>query len=964
MATLKGARRVSRGHKQGDEENSVPMIAVDVEKLPVFDDAMVNLCNSEQWTLMLEKIQANTTSKLHEKGYERYSELTSLEQAAFVEREINEMQQRSDPVLSSFGTRLSKEVDDELLRMINDLSTTAGVHPSNAEFLSDVCAKSIQAILKTSPPEFATAAKLFLNRSLPTSQRRFIWYSSLDIANIAPDPSAGGRLAPSLDVILTRRVHEVLDSWFPEISSRSAAGQAKTAIANFMRSHGVPLPYSDKSYESTDRLLFILVPVVRALQRERDRELILTYAPDGDVAKIDRNVLDRVMTAMLGPRHLNQLAVTTGGTGLVTKSPCLAYTVSLLNKTDEDVWYHLQQLTTGGGKEEPVLPPITENLEGSEFGSSVSGLESIGGDDGGDAAPVADLLNLSSYRTFESFLNNLLLRGLSGLLPPNTLSYVWDQCFITSFNTMLPVMLTALVMGAAEEMTRLRQVKSAIDSFMTYCKTIDEHGLQLLASQHCKSELMNMFDIEGNYVLGMNQDGVLQAIYRRLMPAGDFVDPEEEKKKKEEEELRLKEEEERLERKAAKEKSKLDKQERKSRRASMREGRRMSQMVAMHKKKEAPAMSEVSELSDDGSNQGDAPKKPSEISAGLEGGGTVDDDDSDGSKDSMTPVQKRMKKLTTFGRIMGSFRAKNKAKAIEEDPDEDEGAWTSAGDAIKKPDAGRRSSIANFFAMSPRTQKTVVDKSDGMEGAPLNTPRKEHFGELMEDEFDEMSPRTQKVSMDAVEGVEAPVTEERKEQFVQSLHDWQGPPPTAAETPLNKSSSQTSIGSNGGQGQEQGPSHVGAARPWPDTVMPQANAGEPSPSAPTNAPPNNPASTLSEGLQAGQGDLNRKSIDKFADLLAEAKSAEKLLESASGTLVEAKSHEKVLLEDVNKSNEKLETIPDHAVEPAEKLETGVDQVKSTEKLETGVDQVKSTDKLVTADQEKELAELKSLLEEN
>lgn len=502
-----------------------------------FDNALDSLCQSSSWSRMLETIQRNTSKRLKEKGYGRYSELTAAEQASFVEREFYEMQQANEPVLQSFGTRLNKAVDDELLRLLYKSNAGEVSHISNVEYLSSICSSSIQSILKSSPPEFATAAKLFLNRSLPPTQRQHVWYASLDLPSVVLDTASYGRLAPSLDVILSRRCYEVLDSYFPDYSTRSMAAACKTAIANFMRAHNVQLPYTSKNFETTDRLLFVLIPVVHALQVGGDRGLALTYRPVEGQAP-DPRVVDRLLATIMGPRHLDQIKFKESGApaGMVTKSLTMSYCMKILDRIDADYLFHLMELEPLNPIDEKrqALARREEEMALAENGGTVVDSADVGDDDGDDdgdrrakrskEATNMDLLDLKSFRKFEGFVNAMLLRGLSGLVSEKTLLFVWDQCFITSFSRMLPVVLAALVMGAQDEIMRLKSLRSAIDSFLTYCQSVDGENLQYLLTVHCKADLMDLFDIEGNYALGLSQDGVLQAIYRKLMP----VDADEE----------------------------------------------------------------------------------------------------------------------------------------------------------------------------------------------------------------------------------------------------------------------------------------------------------------------------------------------------------------------------------------------------------------------------------------------------
>ena len=316
------------------------------DNFSTFSAAISEACDSESWHSLLTAIQKLSATELKEQGYNRYSDLSREQQIAFVEKTFFDMQQSRHHKLLSFNVRLNKAVDEELLKIISNESisrsslnknnkennnfnnnsnnsTDTNVkneytrtnnnniikHESDVDYLTKYCSQSIHEILETSSPEFSSAAKLFLNRSLPVSERPFIWYSCLDITNV-PVISKGttGRLAYSLDQTLSRRCLEILDTYFVKDSSRSNAALVKTAVATFLRNHDIPLPYNDQGYDNTDRLVFILVPLVRALRtnntnndnnnvNNNETELKLLWSPTKN-GKTDPQTLDKALASM------------------------------------------------------------------------------------------------------------------------------------------------------------------------------------------------------------------------------------------------------------------------------------------------------------------------------------------------------------------------------------------------------------------------------------------------------------------------------------------------------------------------------------------------------------------------------------------------------------------------------------------------------------------------------------------
>ena len=76
--------------------------------------------------------------------------------------------------------------------------------------------------------------------------------------------------------------------------------------------------------------------------------------------------------------------------------------------------------------------------------------------------------------------------------------------------------------GAGDELLTLKQLSSAIDTFVSYCAEVSVDLLQKLLTRYGNQELNELFEIQGSYVLGTNESGVLQAIYPKLLSLDSF----------------------------------------------------------------------------------------------------------------------------------------------------------------------------------------------------------------------------------------------------------------------------------------------------------------------------------------------------------------------------------------------------------------------------------------------------------
>ena len=114
------------------------------------------------------------------------------------------------------------------------------------------------------------------------------------------------------------------------------------------------------------------------------------------------------------------------------------------------------------------------------------------------------------FSTFVQFVDIQLMRGLSSLLVIDVTLFVWDQCIISGFYTMLPLCISALLLGCEKEVIGLKSLKDVIETFISYCRNVTVLHLQQLLSKHCERDLLNIYANQGTYRLRKDNDNVLQ----------------------------------------------------------------------------------------------------------------------------------------------------------------------------------------------------------------------------------------------------------------------------------------------------------------------------------------------------------------------------------------------------------------------------------------------------------------------
>ncbi len=408
----------------------------------LLDRAIDSACTGRQWEELLDEM-TNCSRKYITKltgKTSRISQLNEEEQAAVVESIFEDMIVKgSGTPLQYFMRHMNDALDEELYRYLQEKETEARklkskeeaedsksgdgnkegapkrplnwnkinaiVHtstttsmPANTTTLMNVSAATVIDALTSSPPQLSSTLKLFINKPIPVVLRSHIWDFSLrtvDIEKNNPNLSLSvSKLAPAVDTMISQRCHTILDSNYIEISSRQLAALIKDIIIMFMKLQGIVIPHREEDFTPIDTLFAVILPLIVVYGNiSKTNKYTEKIEIAGSVDAFDAFIFKKLL-ALADPKYIG----ISNGRNLITTSPVLPYTLELLNQYDSRL---------------------------------ASKLKSFKPTD-------------RSYRhtTFDSFINELLIRGLSGLLSMDTLVFVWDQGFITNFNIMLPMVLT------------------------------------------------------------------------------------------------------------------------------------------------------------------------------------------------------------------------------------------------------------------------------------------------------------------------------------------------------------------------------------------------------------------------------------------------------------------------------------------------------------------------------------------
>ena len=412
----------------------------------LLDRAIDSACTGRQWEELLDEMtncSRQYITKLTGKT-SRISQLNEEEQAAVVESIFEDMIVKgSGTPLQYFMRHMNDALDEELYRYLQEkeiearklkskeaedrksgdgdkeeiprrpfnskgnnlVQSSTTTMPANTTTLMNISAATVIDALISSPPQLSSTIKLFINKPIPAVLRSHIWDFSLrtvDIEKSNPNLSLSvSKLAPAVDTMLSQRCHTILDSSYIEISSRQLAALIKDIIIMFMKLQGIVIPHREEDFAPIDTLFAVILPLVVVygnISKTNKYTEKIEVAGSSDAFDV---FIFKKLLALADPKYIGM----SNGRNLITTSPVLPYTLELLNQYDSR------------------LASKLKSFKPSEHGYR--------------------------YPTFDSLINEVLIRGLSGLFSIDTLVFVWDQGFITNFNVMLPMVPTSALLSSS-----------------------------------------------------------------------------------------------------------------------------------------------------------------------------------------------------------------------------------------------------------------------------------------------------------------------------------------------------------------------------------------------------------------------------------------------------------------------------------------------------------------------------------
>lgn len=589
--------------------------------------ALTQACRDENWIPLCDilhgeikqQLEGNLVSK-------RFSELTETEQASLVEHHYRELCSRGNKDhLDPFIGVMNRAVDEQLLHIIlkkslNKEAVQKSGYGSNSmtgdskkdkeenqamieskreevanettlEFLMGEISDAVIELLEKSAPALRNTLTMFLNRPLPNQIRVYIWSKSLRLdQQRLEDGSAlfAGRLAPSVDLILSRRCHALLDTSFSVVSSRANASFVKTIVTNFMRLTGMKVPdTASDNFEDMEHIVYLLIPLLVILRSNMyellttkvkgntvteaaattnaDNEDVPTGHPllghdprvapgtieffednyttnlDAKISTTKRiNIMENALYSLLEPRFLGLVELAEIGkktkrrkgeeADAEAKADIVASTLYSSNSKDKK---KNEESITGTFKFVQRAPGMDQavtllSAKSPKLAKMLLSLERYGGQDGTEAdlgygatAPPGKIREheityfvLSQSTTWREFMNEMLLRGLSGLLNLEVTLFIWDQGFVTDFGAMLPCALIALIVGAGPEIGSLVSYRNVVETFISFCRTVDVEQMQRLLVEHCENEMKEFGQMEG--ASSSRDDGVMTENFRKI----------------------------------------------------------------------------------------------------------------------------------------------------------------------------------------------------------------------------------------------------------------------------------------------------------------------------------------------------------------------------------------------------------------------------------------------------------------
>ncbi len=607
--------------------------------------ALNQACTDKNWLPLCDilhgkikhQLEGNLVSK-------RFSELTDVEQASLVEHHYRQLQIRGNKEhLDPFLDVLNRAVDEELLSVIlkkslnkealerrgflksegdtrkkkeEEDSSNAVIEEAKLEreleglrsqttleYLMGEISGAVIEMLERSEPALQNTLSMFLNRPLPTQLRLYVWSKSLRLDHQRLEDGTSlfaGRMAPSIDLLLSRRCHALLDVSFPVVSSRANASFVKAIVSNFMRLTGMKVPdTASDNFDDLENLIYLMIPLL-VLLRSNVHDLVKTGAGDqaaeggntegggvaggggssggtdpgggllghelpsgvqpGSVeffednyttnigAKINAtkriNMMENALYSLLEPRYLGLMELVSsdstrkvnakkrrpgdaeeeenasasdklfsaggkatadrvsGTFSFTQKAPGMGQAVTLLSAKDDLLAKLLTRLEMHGG--------------GGAGEENDGGYGALSGGKGAGRVQEHKIKYylLSQSTNWTDFMNEMLLRGLSGLLNLEVTLFVWDQGFVTDFGAILPLTLVSLILGAGPEIRSLVSYKNAVETFISYCRSVTVEQLEALLMEHCGNEMHELVRVSPS--TADRDDLVMQDTFRHI----------------------------------------------------------------------------------------------------------------------------------------------------------------------------------------------------------------------------------------------------------------------------------------------------------------------------------------------------------------------------------------------------------------------------------------------------------------
>ena len=490
-------------------------------------NAIESTCQGNDWNKLLEELYNNTNIQLKNMNYnKRFTELTEKEQSILMESQYQKMCDEESSRLSLLDFNFSKAIDNELVKLLKRINNVEHEARNNADNtvnsnntainndannnnektepvtknrLLEVTLNAVIEAFDNSPPEFAAAPKIFLNRPLPLSFRPYVWNASLLLAfNNMEYNIDFSSISSMLDELISRRCLSLLDEHYSKISSRWMSAIVTEMIIKFMHINSINFPKHENDFHDVDNLFFLIIPLITVFSNGRE---VQDNNISSDTSKSDSNTKNN-------SNFNGKLLLTNDMDDKLTTELMIKALVALLSKT------HMNLLKPGKGLEQqsPVIARVELYLHQKDeyFLDYLSKLH-IQNDE-------------SDNPEWKYFFNLYLLKGLNGLLPHDTCLFVWDQGYIMSFHKALSIVLSSLLLSFKDVITEPVEPwpnsRTAFNTFCTYCNTISVTQLQRILSQIFATELGEEFTNGRGYSLE-EDDGILMAVYKKASPEVD-----------------------------------------------------------------------------------------------------------------------------------------------------------------------------------------------------------------------------------------------------------------------------------------------------------------------------------------------------------------------------------------------------------------------------------------------------------